>query len=229
MGGGLRVSISSDIPTGSGLGSSSAVTTATAAAASSAFGENLSREEISQLAFEAEKKVQGAASRTGVNVATRGGFLKIRKEETEKLDELPELDIIIGYTGDYGDTGKLVEKVKNLRDSRPEIVNPILKAIGKSTEKGIKSFTENNLRKVGTLMNANQALLEGLRVSSSKLRSLIRSAREAGALGAKLTGAGGGGCMIALNQNKSNDISEAIKKAGGKPIEAKIGVEGLKY
>lgn len=226
---GIRLSISSDLPMGSGLGSSSAVNTATAAAVSSVLGDKLPREGVAQIAFEAERKIQGVASRTGVNVATYGGFLRVQGDEKENIRRLPELDIIIGYTGEYGDTGKLVRKVKNLREGRPTILEPIMKTIGKCTQEGIEALRKSDFRKVEVLMNANQNLLEGLRVSSRELRQLISAAREAGAPGAKLTGGGGGGCMIALCPKKDGDISEAIRNSGGKPIKAKIGAGGLKY
>ncbi|KXB01633.1 hypothetical protein AKJ41_00830 [candidate division MSBL1 archaeon SCGC-AAA259O05] len=227
-GDGFRIYIKSDLPPGSGLGSSSAVTTATAAAVSSALGKNLTREEISDLAYNSELEVQGAASRTGVNVATYGGFLKIQESEKKSLERLPKLKILIGYTGNYSNTGKLVGNVRGLKESRPTIVNPILKAIGKATESGIESLEEGNLERVGVLMNANQSLLRGLNVSSPHLNDLIQAARSSGALGAKLTGAGGGGCMIALSQEDIDRISKSISEAGGESMEAKIGAEGLK-
>lgn len=227
-GSGLRINIKSELPPGSGLGSSSAVTTATAAAVSAVLNEDLSKEEISDLAFNSELELQGAASRTGVNVATYGGFLKIQENKKETLNKLPKLKIIIGYTGEYSNTGKLVRNVRNLKDSRPDIVDPILKAIGKVAEPGIKSMKEKHLEKMGTLMNANQVLLQGLNVSSSSLEDLIQAARSSGALGAKLTGAGGGGCMIALGQGNLDAIAESVREAGGEPIRSKIGAEGLK-
>lgn len=228
-GSGFKLHIDSDLPPGSGLGSSSAVTTATVAVVSSCLGERLSREEISSLAYRTELEVQGAASRTGVNVASYGGFLKVREDEMEELKDLPELSITVGYTGKYGDTAGLVEKVRKLKEGRPGIIDLVLETIGEITESGIKSLQEGNLEKVGVLMDANQNLLEGLRVSSSELRSLIRVARSSGALGAKLTGAGGGGCMIALNLEEEDKVARAIREAGGEPIGAKIGVGGIRY
>lgn len=229
-GSGFELRIDSELIPGSGLGSSSAVTTATVAAVSSILGEKLDKEEITHLAYKTEETVQGAASRTGVNVATYGGFLKIKGEETIPLSNIPELKVLIGYTGKYGNTGELVRNVRELRGSKPDLINPIIKAIGDTTEAGTKALREKNLEKVGALMNANQNLLEGLRVSSPELRNLIKAARSSNALGAKLTGAGGGGCMIALSPNNDIEkIAKAIEEEGGEPIKAKVGVEGLRY
>lgn len=225
---GLDISISSDLPLGSGLGSSSAVTTATAAAVSSALDTKLKREEIVELAYEAEVEVQGAASKTGVNVAAFGGFLKVRGENLEMIENIPELNITIDYTGVHGNTGEQVRKVKDLRESSPNIINPIILTIGDITEVGVDALKRKDLRKVGVLMNTNQNLLEALRVSSPELKSLIEASRSSGAYGAKLTGGGGGGCIIALGDGKS-DISTGIMKNGGDPITTKVGGEGLKY
>ncbi|KXB07405.1 hypothetical protein AKJ54_00310 [candidate division MSBL1 archaeon SCGC-AAA382K21] len=228
-GSGFELEIDSEVPVGSGLGSSSAVTTATAAAISSIFDRNLSKDDISDLAYDAELKVQGAASKTGVKVATHGGFLKVTGDEMNSISDISELKVLIGNTGDYGNTGELVKKVRLSKESRPEIINPIIEAIGKTTEAGIKSLQDENLEKVGVLMNVNQNLLEGLGVSSPKLRKLIKAARDAGGKGAKITGAGGGGCMVALTEESVDRISRAIEKKGGEPIKVKVGVEGLSF
>lgn len=226
---GLEIRIESDLPLGSGLGSSSAVTTAVIGATSSVLGQKLEKEKISQLAFDTEVKIQGAASRAGVTVATYGGFLRIEGDEMEELNNLLKPKLLIGYTGVHANTGKLVEGVRKLRESRPDLIDPIIEAIGRTTISGIEALKSKDLEKIGSLMNANQNLLEGLGVSSPKLRKLIKVAREAGSIGAKLTGSGGGGCMIALTRDKMNEIEKSIKNENGKPIRTEIGVGGLQY
>lgn len=226
---GIELNIDSKIPLGSGLGSSSAVITASIGAISSALNQRLEWDTISQLAFDTEVEIQGAASRAGVKVATHGGFMKIEGEEMENLEELIKPSILVGYTGIHSNTGKLVEGVEKSKESKPKIIEPIIKAIGKTTETGIEALKDGNLEKVGGLMNANQNLLEGLGVSSSELRELIRAAHEGGALGAKITGAGGGGCMVALASDNMNEIAGGIEESGGEPIKTKTEMEGLKY
>ncbi|MBS3815341.1 MAG: mevalonate kinase [Hadesarchaea archaeon] len=226
-GGGFELEITSDIPPGSGLGSSSAVTTATIAAVSNLMNNSLDKDMITDLAFETEKLVQGPASRTGVSVATHGSFALIQDEEIDVREDLPQLNIVIGYTGSHGSTAEAVGRVKELKNTRPNITNPILETIGEITQNGMKAVKEGDLDKVGVLMNANQALLKGLDVSSDHLESLIKAAHEAGAKGAKLTGGGKGGSMIAIIDEKQQKIVKAIREANGKPIEAEIGVNGL--
>ena len=92
-----------------------------------------------------------------------------------------------------------------------------------------KELESSNFAKVGKLMNQNQELLRELGVSSKELENLIRASLKAGAFGAKLSGAGGGDCMIAIaNKDNFNKINKAIEKAGGKIIEAKIPGQGVK-
>lgn len=226
---GLTLRIDSDIPTGSGLGSSSAVTTATVAAVSSVLGEKLSHKQIAEIAYSSELEVQGAASRTGVNVATFGGFLRVEEDKFKEIKNLPELSVTIGYTGIYGDTGSLVGEVRKLRKTRPEITDTIIETIGEITDIGIDTLRGGNMKKFGVLINANQNLLEALGVSSPEIRGLIKATRNSGAIGAKLTGAGGGGCMIAITPKDSDNIAKVIQENGCEPIKAKIGVGGLRY
>lgn len=225
---GFDLEITSDIPPGSGLGSSSAVTTATISVLSKALNKVLSKEEISELSFTVEKSIQGTASRTGVSLAVQGGFAKIQEKDIVKLGKLCSLDIIIGYTGMYGSTTETVQRVKKLMKFKPTVINTILETIGSITENGINSMREKNFRRVGALMNANQNLLQGLDVSSDELNRLISASKKTGALGAKITGGGGGGSMIALGNSNLSGIAEAIKNNGGYPIVTEIGVEGLK-
>jgi mevalonate kinase len=91
------------------------------------------------------------------------------------------------------------------------------------------ALKEKDLKTLGDLMNINHALLYGVGVSDESLEWLINAAKKGGALGAKLTGAGGGGCMVALaNNEKLEDVLQAIMRAGGRPFIARKTDEGVK-
>jgi mevalonate kinase len=95
--------------------------------------------------------------------------------------------------------------------------------------KAVKALEDRNLDLLGSLMDKNQDLLAKLEVSHESLEKLIKTAKNAGALGAKLTGAGGGGCMIALTRLEDQlKIAEAIRKAGGTPYIVGVDHRGLK-
>ncbi|KXB02585.1 hypothetical protein AKJ43_01490 [candidate division MSBL1 archaeon SCGC-AAA261D19] len=225
---GLTLQIESDFPISSGLGSSSAVTVATIAAASKSLGETLSKEEVSELAFDTEMAVQGAASKTGVMAATYGNFIKVVGDRVEHVQNFPRLSILIGYTGVYARTPELIKVVKELKGSHPEIFELALEVIGEITRLGATALKQRDFKKAGTFMNINQTFLELLGASSPELRRLISAALQAGALGAKLTGAGGGGSMIAFSPGNSSKVAKAIEEKNGQAIIAKIGVEGLR-
>lgn len=225
---GLNLQVESDFPIGSGLGSSSAVSVAIVAAISETLGEGLKKEEISKLAFDAEMAVQGVASKTGVTVATYGDFVKVRGERVDHMRNLPRPSVIVGHTGVYASTSELIEMVKELKESHQEIFESALGIIGEITKIGAAALRQRDFRKMGALMNANQMLLELLGASSPELNRLISAAREAGALGAKLTGAGGGGSMIALRPEDPQKIARAIEGKKGQAIVTKIGVGGLR-
>ena len=223
---GLDVRISSTIPSGSGLSSSSAVSVATVASTAASFGRVLSAEKIIEIAFRAELAVQGFASKTGVGIATHGGYVMVRGGEVEPLN-LPRIRLVICDTGKRSSTGEMVRMVARLRENQPDPVEAIFDAIGRVAGMGCEAFRERDFERAGALMDLNQALLGALGVSSPELERLAGAARDAGALGAKLTGAGGGGCMIALCPKKAERSIRAIRRAGGKPRLAEVGVGGL--
>lgn len=220
---GLKISIKSDIPPSSGLGSSSAVTTATIAGTSSILEKELDQDEIINLSYKTEKEIQGFASKAGVSAAAIGGCLSIEENEIKPIDQFPPTKIVIGDTGTHSQTKKIIEKVKNEKESQPNIYNPIIEAIGQNTRTGIEAFKKTDIEKVGLLMNVNQNLLEGLGVSTRKLETLIRKARDSGALGAKITGSGGGGCMIAIGDGNEKEIQNSINNKAHSSFITEIG------
>lgn len=223
---GLFVEVNSELPVGSGLGSSAAVTIATIGALNELFGCGLSLDEISKLGHEIEIKVQGAASPTDTYVSTFGGVVTI--PDRRKL-RTPDCGIVIGDTGIFSSTKELVANVRKLRESYPELIGPLMTSIGKISKIGETFVACQDYSSIGRLMNVNQGLLDALGVNILELSSLIYSARQAGAYGAKITGAGGGGCMVALAAlDKCNNIANAISNARGKATITRPTEQGLK-
>jgi len=229
---GVTVSITSQIPVGAGLGSSAAVAVATIGAVSRLLGLELDKSEIAKLGHKVELLVQGASSGIDPTVSAVGGFLYYQKGSFESLPVV-ELPIVVGYTGSSGSTKELVAKVRKNYEEMPEIIEPILNSMGKLVEKAREVILaeydkEIKFKLLGTLMNINHGLLDALGVSTKSLSDLVYASREAGALGAKITGAGGGGCMYALAPGKQSEVATAIKIAGGMPMVTKISKEGLR-
>ena len=224
---GVFLEVDSEIPVGSGLGSSAAVTIACIGALNELFGCGLSLEEIAKAGHEIEIRVQGAASPTDTYVSTFGGVVTI--PERRKL-RIPDCGIVIGDTGIFSSTKELVANVRKLCESYPELIEPLMASIGRISKIGESLVMAGDYTSVGRLMNVNQGLLDALGVNVLELSRLIYSARKAGAFGAKITGAGGGGCMVALTAtDRCTQVAEAMSEADGRVIITKPTEQGLKF
>jgi mevalonate kinase len=225
----LRVKVESEIPPAAGLGSSAAIVVATMSALNRHMSIGLTRDDIASQAYKIEKNVQlGMASQMDTALATYGGYLQVGGD-VRKVD-LPELEMIVGYTERSHDTRKEVQKVQELLKLYPDIVGQIFGAIGAISTRAIPLIREGKLQELGRLMNMNHGLLEAMGVGTRELNDLVYAARGAGsALGAKLTGAGGGGCMIALTRGEgASAIAVAISQAHGRAFPIKTGCEGVR-
>lgn len=225
----VRIRIESDIPPAAGMGSSASIVVATVAALNGHLGLGLSEREIAQLSYRIERGVQkGRGSPMDTALATYGGYQRI-SDGNQPLD-LPPLEVMVGYTRVPHDTFSLVERVQLLKERYPDLVEPIFQAIGAITERALPLVREMNLDELGELMDINHGLLEALGVSSRELSELVYAARGAGgALGAKLTGAGGGGCMIALPGIEGKDaLMVALRQARGVAFPVMMGGEGVR-
>lgn len=197
---GFDVTIESEIPLGAGLGSSAAVTVAAIDAATRALGHELPRGEIARRAYEVEYEVQdGHASRADTFCSTMGGAVRVEGDNCRILTA-PELPIVIGFDGGAGETGQLVSQVRRLREQYGFAAETI-GTIGNLVRDGEAALAAGDLDEIGELMNFNHGLLGALGVSAASLDEMVWAARDAGAIGAKLTGAGGGGCIVALDES----------------------------
>jgi len=195
---GFDVTIESEIPLGAGLGSSAAVTVAAIDAATRELGVELSREAIAERAYRVEHAVQdGQASRADTFCSAMGGAVRVEGDDCRQIDA-PDLPFVIGYDGGAGDTGALVSGVRELREEY-DFAADTVEAIGDIVRQGERALADREVEEIGDLMDFNHGLLSALGVSSRSLDAMVWAAREAGATGAKLTGAGGGGCIVALD------------------------------
>jgi mevalonate kinase len=224
---GLDISIDAEFPPASGLGSSAAVSVATILATASLLGGEIGKKDLARLGHQVEKRVQGAASITDSSVTTFGGvlFIKPRLEVTEKITT-GSMPLVVGYTGKGGSTKELVKNVSVLRESYPDAVDPIIHTIGQVTLAAKKVLKEEG--DIGGLMNINHGLLEALGVGTERLSNYVYAARNAGALGAKITGAGGGGCMVAYVPQNRESVARAISDLGGLAIKASVEDDGVR-
>jgi len=227
---GVSVEVHSSIPVASGLGSSAAVAAATGAAVSHVLGAKISREEIFRVAYEAERFVHGTPSGIDPTVSTYGGVILFRKDMGfNPIRVEGDIPFVVGDTGIERSTGEMVAKVRERKERYASIINPLIKTGGKIALSAAEALEKGDLNTLGELMDINHSLLSAIGVSNEALERLVYAARKAGALGAKLTGAGGGGCMVALSSpNRLKRVAEAIERAGGKAFIARKSGEGVK-
>ncbi len=220
------VYVSSQMPSSAGLGSSAAVTVATLMAANDEFQLELGREEVAAIAHRVEQAVQGRASPTDTYVSTMGGIVLIMDGARRRVPPV-NLNLVVGNTQVSHSTSKMVELVAEERRTLPDVVCPVLDAIGALTLEGVRKLDDPKV--LGRLMDMNHALLDAIGVGHPAISRLVLAARAAGAFGAKLTGAGGGGCMIALSpKSGKNRIAGALDSAGGKAFVTSLDTVGAR-
>ncbi|MCK9579091.1 MAG: mevalonate kinase [Methanoregula sp.] len=221
------VYINSQIPSSSGLGSSAAVTVATLCAINDEFKLNKTREDIANMAFEIEKTVQkGRASPTDTTVSSYGGIVLISGGSRRRLPP-QNMHLVIGDSLVSHSTSRMVEQVADFKKKHPEIVDPVLDAIEGVTMSGIHHL--NNPKELGRYMSMNHALLEVLGVGHNQLARMVLASRSAGAFGAKITGAGGGGSMVALCPKQlKHRVAQAIEACDARAIVTGIDTEGAR-
>lgn len=225
---GFEVTIESDIPLGAGLGSSAAVVVAALEAATHELGTKIPRSEIAERAYQVENTVQdGEASRADTFCSTMGGAVRIEGDDCQTIDADPDLPIVIGYDGGSGDTGRLVAGVRALREEYSFAADTV-EAIGDLVRAGERALDENDTERVGELMDINHGLLAALGVSSRTLSSMVWAARDAGAHGAKLTGAGGGGCIVALDPTSETETALKYTPGCEEAFRAELTNDGVR-
>ena len=222
---GLTIEISSNIPRGAGMGSSASLWVSCAKALSEAFDLNFTQEKISAIAFEAEKFVHGTPSGIDNSVCTFGGGILFENENIQPL-KVPELTLIVGNTQKSRRTRGMVALVRHRHNFWP-FYKEIISSMGSLVRNSLSYLRDGDINRIGELMDINHGLLVSLGVSSGGLNKFVDSACNAGALGAKLTGGGGGGCMIALCTPKTQEsVSQAIKDNGGIPYLMQVSQLG---
>ncbi|WP_096395557.1 mevalonate kinase [Halorubrum trapanicum] len=233
---GFDITVESDIPLGAGLGSSAAVVVAGIDAATRALGEPLDRRELAERAYQAEFEVQdGQASRADTFCSTMGGAVRVEGDDCEPIDA-PNLPFVVGFDGGAGDTGELVAGVRALREEH-EFAADTVESVGDLVRTGEGLLADADpesapepelLAGLGELMDFNHGLLAALGVSARSLDAMVWAARDAGAHGAKLTGAGGGGCIVALDESDATETALSFTQGCEEAFRAELATEGVR-
>jgi len=220
---GLEITIDSDIPIGVGLGSSSACCVAAAASISELFNE-LSSEEILKMSIEAEKTIFPDTSGADCTVCTYGGMIEY--PNVEKIDNTFDLNLLIANSMIPHSTKNSVEKVNKFKENDEERFSQLCDLETKLIDEVVTAMKNNDATAFGLKMSENQKYLEEIQISNDTLRDMISSLKEI-SLGAKITGAGDGGCIIALVKDENMDKVTALLPKDKEYFSAKIDTKGV--
>ncbi len=214
---GWRLTLWSKIPIGRGLGSSAATGIAVLRAFLKAMNKILLPKELINLSFELEKIHHGTPSGIDNTVISLEKPVLFRKDrEPALIKSSSSVYFVVGDTGISKKTVQVVSQVAEARNKNIEQYDRIFNQMGQLALDGSRAVKDGDEKKLGHLMNENQALLEKINVSSPELDRLIKAAVSSGAIGAKLCGAGKGGCMVAVTKDfeSSKIVAHQIMRAG---------------
>lgn len=223
----VHIEATSALPVGAGVGSSAAIGVAAARALAELAGLPTSPELEQERALAWERIFHGNPSGIDTAAAACGGcMLYTRGAGTEPVLLRAPLTLALGYCGYGSSTRSMVESVARQQTRRPEVFAKQLDAIRSLVGNARLALEAGDLVGLGKLMDLNQMILAGWMLSTTELETLCTLAREAGALGAKLTGAGGGGCVIALCHGDAGPVLEAWTQAGFSAFASTVSPSG---
>ena len=214
---GHDIHVQTRIPLEAGLGFSAALAVATIRAFDKLVGKGMSKVEVEKLAFQCEKIAHGTPSGIDNNIATYGGpvlYSTGTRTRTKpiKLSEVPPL--VIASSGVRGSTIEQVAGVRSRFDKNRELYSTIFDEIDEISIAGAVALRKRDYIRFGSMMNVCQGFLNAIEVSTPELEEMIAISRRNGAVGAKLTGSGGGGSIVALCPDKVDEVSRALEEAG---------------
>jgi len=219
-GGALDVDLTArfDLPSGAGLGSSAALSVAIARVL------GLDGKRLLDAAMAAENVFHGRASGIDHAVSAHGGFgLFTRADGLKPLRAAQPVPLVVGNSGRARDTQGRVARVAELAAQSPSETRARFDAIARLVERAAQAIAEARFGDLGAAMDENQRHLAALEVSCDEIEAMCSSARDAGAVGAKLTGGGGGGCVIALAPGREEAVRAAWTRAGWHSFVTTVG------
>ena len=225
----IKITVGGTLLAGSGVGASAASCVSLARALNTEFNLGYPIEEINRVAWQGEFPYHGIASGVDNTASTYGGlllfYLKNKQQHFEKIKTPKPFEIVLANSGITANTAALDEFIDRQKKDNPELFGTRLKTIVSQGSEMKKGLEAGDLEKVGRIMTENHKLLIDMDMSHETLDYLCKLALEKGALGAKVTGGGRGGYMVALTPGKElqEQVASAFAKEGYKLIQATIG------
>jgi mevalonate kinase len=227
---GVILEIESEIPISSGLGSSASGSVALVAATSSLLGHALKEEEIIKLAMVSERIIHGNPSGIDPTIAASGGVVLFKPGfPPEKVKVTNPIEFIISYSGSGSSTSKMISIFNKSRIGNPNIFNSLVHSTSTLAKKVSIAISNQDLTTIAAIMNYNQSILSYLGVSSEIIDQMVETVLSEGCIGAKLTGGGGGGSIIAITKNgESYQVINNLRKKFSETWSTKIPMNGVK-
>jgi len=226
----FKIALSGNLIAASGVGASAASCAAIARAFSDELDLKYSDEQVNHVAYEGEKGYHGTPSGIDNTAATYGGLIWYKREGTSQIMERLALrkpvEIVMGNTGIVADTKVVVADVKERKEKSPEKYAQIFKDAAELVQEARRQLVAFDLQQLGISMNKNHELLRQIGVSCDELDALVSLAREHGALGAKMTGTGRGGYIVALTPGTKlqERVAVEIERKGFQALRTRIGI-----
>lgn len=225
---GVEITLEGNLYCASGIGASAASCVSLARALAQHYSLDISDEEINDIAYEGEKGYHGTPSGIDNTASTFGGLIWFERGENNVMDKISipnPIAVVIGNTGKVANTTAAVAGVRERKEKNPDRYKEIFDRAENIAYLAKNALQIEDYKELGKLMNENHKLLQQIEVSSRELDFLVKLSRDQGALGAKLTGGGLGGNMIALTPGRElqDDIANAIEKEGFQTLKTVIG------
>jgi mevalonate kinase len=219
----VRVEAMTELPAAAGLGCSAALAVAIVRALDSFLGRPVAiPSEVARRAMSWERVFHGNPSGVDAAAASRGGCIFYQQEAIEEVRLRAPLTLAVGHSGMASSTRAMVEHVARLNDKKRALVERTVQAIESLVRNARLALEAGDQVGLGRLMDLNQMLLSGLMLSTEEIETMCRVAREEGALGAKLTGSGGGGCVVALVAGDAEPILARWAKEGFQSFASRV-------
>jgi mevalonate kinase len=226
----LRVDITSEVPDGAGLGSSASTMVALVCALSRLKSLRLGIREVVDFAMVGEREIHGRPSGIDVNICALGGVLLFRMGSEPKRVRLSKpAKLLIVHSGRKRRTRMLIDRVSLTRRSHPALFGGLAETASELSHLAAERLAGGDTKGLGRLLTYNHAVLSFIGASNARLDGLVDLLLSLGCTGAKLTGAGGGGSVIAvaLEGKEKSTISE-LKRRGFEAFEASVPVGGAR-
>lgn len=222
----LEIWLGGNLKAASGIGASAASCAAIARAINDEYNMGYSQADINRVAYEGERGYHGTPSGVDNTVATYGGLVWFQSGDMERLDIDEPVNIVMGNTGIVADTKQAVASVRERKEQQPQKYESIFQQADQLVHEARDALLQADWPAVGRYMNRDHELLQRIAVSSPELDELVDLAREQGAPGAKMTGGGLGGFMVALTpgQELQKSVATAIEEAGYETLCTRVGI-----